>query len=566
MPEHERKYKYIINTSSDLITLIDKDYCYEVVNESYCRAVGFDQKDLLGKPISKVWGEERFNNTIKGYLNRCFEGEEIHYVDQFKVGESSKYMHVSFYPYNEQRGSISHALVFSHDISKLGEIESKLLNYEFRDPVTGLFNERSLDIILDMELEKARRSAHESQRCLIIISIDNYQKICLEHGLSTGNMLLENTGIRIGECLRATDYVFRYNGNELAVILTTMARETEPLIVAQKLINAVTIPYRKGRVNITMNCTMGIAVSPADGNDCESLIANASKALVSALNEGREYRLFDQNIHKKTVSRLELENDLNRAFDLDQFELHYQPIVDETRKIIGCETLIRWQHPERGMVPPSLFIPVSEQTGLISAISKLVLFKTARQIRKWSEQYGIYTSVNLTAREYANLDLPVILMSALKQADNLSPDFLHLEITESETMEHPGESIKQMQIIRDLGFDIFMDDFGTGHSSLSYLKDIPATTLKLDKTFIDNITTDEDSRNFLQLITHLANNRKKALIIEGVETEEQLKILLDAGCTRFQGYLFSPPLPPDEFEKLLKKNLEAHSVTRAAEK
>ncbi|MDC7238889.1 MAG: GGDEF and EAL domain-containing protein, partial [Spirochaetales bacterium] len=463
-------------------------------------------------------------------------------------------MHVSFYPYNEMDSEISHVLVFSHDISKLGEIESKLLNYEFRDHVTGLFNERSLDIILDMELEKAKRQGHDSQKCLIIISIDNYQKVCLEHGMTIGNMLLENTGIRIGECLRSTDYVFRYNGNELAVILTSMAHETEPIIVAQKLINAVAIPYRKGEVNITMTCTMGIAVSPADGNDCESLIANASKALVSAMDEGREYRLFDREIHQRTVSRLELENDLNRAIDLNQFELYYQAIVDEKRTIVGCETLIRWKHPERRMVPPSLFIPVSEQTGLISAISKWVLFKTARQIKKWSDIYGIYTSVNLTAREYANLDLPVILMSALKQADNLSPDFLHLEITESETMEHPKESIKQMQIIREMGFDIFMDDFGTGHSSLSYLKDIPATTLKLDKSFVDNITTDEDSRSFLQLITHLANNRKKSLIIEGVETEEQLKILQDAGCSRFQGYLFSPPLPPNEFEMLLKKN------------
>ncbi|WP_171832051.1 EAL domain-containing protein [Oceanispirochaeta sp. M1] len=554
MPGREKKYKYIINTSSDLITLINKDYCYEVVNESYCNMLGKNQDEILDTPVSVVWGEDRFKNAIKSYLDRCFEGEEIHYVDQFNFGDSTRYMHVSFYPYNEEDNEITHALVFSHDISKLGEIESKLLNFEFRDPVTGLFNDRSLDIILDMELEKAKRSQAENKRCLLILSMDNFQKICLEHSIATGNMLLENTGIRVKECLRTTDYVFRYNGNELAVVLTGMARETEPLIVAQKLINAVSIPYRKSETNITMNCTIGIAVFPEDGSNCDDLIRNASKALSSALSQGKEYRLYDQDIQKVSMSRLELENDLNRAFDLNQFELYYQAIVDENRVIKGCETLIRWNHPSRGMVPPSLFIPISEQTGIISAISKWVLFKTARQIKEWSDKYGIYTSVNLTAREYGNPDLPAILASALKQADKLSPRFLHLEITESETMENPENSIKQMQAIREMGFEIFMDDFGTGHSSLSYLKNIPADTLKLDKSFVDNITTDKDSRDFLELITHLARNRKKSLIVEGVETEEQLKILLEAGCKKFQGYLFSAPIPPAQFENLLKKN------------
>ncbi|MDC7233067.1 MAG: EAL domain-containing protein [Spirochaetales bacterium] len=555
MPEAEKKYEYIINTSSDLITLINKDYCYEVVNKSYCNMLGKEHEGIVNTHVSDIWGVERFNNSIKNYLDRCFNGEEIHYVDQFQFGDSVRQMHVSFYPYSEDNTQTSHALVFSHDISKLGEIESKLLNYEFRDPVTGLFNDRSLDIILDMELEKGKRSQSESRRSLLILSVDNYQKICLEHGISTGNMLLENTGIRVKDCLRSTDYVFRYNGNELAILLTTMARDTEPLIVAQKLINTVSIPYRKNETNITLNCTIGIAVSPDDGNSCEELVRNASKALSSAMSEGKEFRLYDQDIQKVTMSRLEMENDLNRAFDLNQFELYYQAIVDENRTICGCETLLRWNHPSRGMVPPSLFIPISEQNGLISAISKWVLFKTARQIRKWSEKYGIYTSVNLTAREYANPDLPVILAAALKQADKLSPRYLHLEITESETMENPENSIRQMQAIRDMGFEIFMDDFGTGHSSLSYLKNLPADTLKLDKAFIDNLTTEKDSRDFLELIIHLARNRKKSLIVEGVETEEQFTILLDAGCSRFQGYLFSPPLPPAQFENLLRKNL-----------
>ncbi len=552
----EDKYKYIINTSSDLITLINRDYRYEVVNDSYCKIIERSKGELVGAHISEVWGEEKFRNTIRHYLDRCFEGEEIHYVDRFEFGSSYRYMHVSYYPYTEESGAATHALVFSHDISKLGEIEAKLFNYEFRDTVTGLFNERSLEIILDMELEKAKRSREQSKRSLILLSVDNYQDICLSHGRMTGNMLLENTGIRIKECLRSTDYVFRYNGNELAVILTAMASDTEPVIVAQKLLNVVTIPYRKGETNISMSCTMGIAISPEDGTDCESLIASASKALSYALHEGQEFRLFDSTTQQTALSRLKIESELNRAFDLKQFELYYQPIVDEKEKIVGCETLIRWNHPERGMVSPSLFIPISEHTGLISALSKWVLFQTTHQIKKWSARYDIYTSVNLTVKEYADENLPSILTAALKQAGNLSPKYLRLEITESETMERPEDTIQMMRRLREMGFEIFVDDFGTGHSSLSYLKDIPADTLKLDKSFIDTIASDEDSRDFLELITHLAVNRRKSLIVEGVETREQFDILVRTGCTRFQGYLFSPPLPPDKFEEFLRENLK----------
>jgi len=552
----EEKYKYIINTSSDMITLINRDYSYEVVNDSYCNVIGRLKKEILGSQVSQVWGEAKFNNTIKQYLDRCFDGEEIHYVDQFEFGNSYRYMHVSYYPYTEETGAVSHALVFSHDITKLGEIETKLFNYEFRDSVTGLFNERSLEIILDMELEKAKRARGDKKRSLIILSVNNYQSVCLSHGRMTGNMLLENTGIRIKDCLRSTDYVFRYTGNELAIILTTMASDTEPVIVAQKLLNMVTIPYRKDENKISLNCTLGIAIAPEDGQDCESLITSASKALARALHEGEEFRLFDSTTHRTTLSRLQIENDLNRAFDLKQFELHYQPIVDAHEKVVGCESLIRWNHPDRGMVSPSLFIPISEHIGLISALSKWVLFKASRQISKWSRDYDIYTSVNLTVKEYADENLPSILQAALKQAGNLPSRFLRLEITESETMIRPEDTIQKMQRLRDLGFEIMVDDFGTGHSSLSYLKDIPADTLKLDKSFIDMIASDKDSRDFLELIAHLAKNRRKSLIIEGVETRNQFEILLNAGCKLFQGYLFSPPLPPDQFEEYLQKNLK----------
>ncbi len=552
MGNSENLYEYIINTASDMITLIGRDYRYKVVNDSYCTGKNLSRGEILNASVAEIWGEEKFNSVIKPYLDRCFAGEEVHYVERFEFGLSWRYVHVSYYPYKMKDNDISHVLVFNHDITKLGEIESRLLNYEFRDLVTGLFNNRSLEIILDMELEKAKRSKTEKNKALLILSVNNYQCISLEQGITIGNMLLENTGIRIKDCLRTTDYVFRFNGSELAVLLTGIKDVEEPVIVAQKILNAVTVPYRNKEDTICMNCSIGIAISPEDGQDYNSLVSSASKALAAALHEGREFRLFDNKVQNKIITRIQMRNELHRAIDQKEFELYYQPIVDERRRICGCETLVRWNHPERGLVGPSEFIPLAEETGIISALSKWILFETSKQISSWSRDYGIYTSVNLAAREYANDDLPAVLEAALAQAGDLSPEYLHLEITESETMKDPDQAIMRMNQLRDRGFQIYMDDFGTGHSSLCYLKNIPADVLKLDKSFIDDLHHEPDSLSFLKMIIHLADNRRKNLIIEGVETEEQLDILIREGCNRFQGFLFSEPLRAGEFEKLLK--------------
>ena len=552
MGNSESLYEYIINTASDMITLIGRDYRYKVVNDSYCTGKNMKREEILNATVSDVWGEERYRDVIKPYLDRCFAGEEIHYVERFEFGLSWRYIHVSYYPYKMKDDDISHVLVFNHDITKLGEIESKLLNYEFRDLVTGLFNNRSLEIILDMELEKAKRSKTEKHKALLLLSVNNYQSISLEQGMSVGNMLLENTGMRIKDCLRTTDYVFRFNGSELAVLLTGIKNEEEPVIVAQKILNTVTVPYRNKNATISMDCSIGIAISPEDGQDYNTLVESASKALAAALRERQEFRLFDHKVQNKTVNRIHLRNELHRAFDRKEFELYYQPIVDERRTICGCETLVRWNHPDRGLIGPTEFIPLAEETGTITALSKWILFQTSKQISTWSRDYGIYTSINLAAREYVNEDLPSVLEAALAQAGGLSPEYLRLEITESETMKDPEAAIKRMNLLRDMGFQIYLDDFGTGHSSLCYLKNIPADVLKLDKTFIDDLLVDQDSLSFLKLIIHLADNRRKHLIIEGVETEEQLNILIREGCNRFQGFLFSKPVKASEFEKLLK--------------
>lgn len=550
----EEKYEYIVNTSKDFITLIDRNYTYTIVNESYCKAIGKKKEEILNKTVSEVWGQERFQNTLKNYLDKCFTGKEIHYVEKFKFGDDQKYMHVSYYPYfDSKQVEVTHVCVFSHDITKLGEIESKLINYEYRDPVTGLFNRRSLEIILDMELEKAKRSEYENLRGILYIAIENLTTISRQHGHNIGNILLENTGVKVKEILRQSDYVFRYEGNELVVILSRLARNTDAAKVAEKILEALTTPYNYRDFSIVMDCYIGIAIYPEDGEERETILGHAISALGEAKNQKKHYLLFNPDIHKQAIHKLELERDLQKAFHNGEFILHYQPIVDKKSKIIGAEALIRWNHSALGFISPGQFIPLAEEAGLVKEIGKWALFTATKQVKQWLEFYQLYVSINLSAPEFSNSLLPEIVESALRQAENLDPCCLKLEITESQGMLFPEKSIDRMEKMKELGVQIYIDDFGTGQSSLNYLKKLPAEVLKIDKIFVEEIVENLNELSFLENIIALAKRRGKKVIIEGVSDEGKYQKLKDLECDAMQGFYFAKPVPPEEFEQFLRE-------------
>jgi len=394
-------YEYIVNTSRDFITLINQDYVYEIVNDSYCREMGLPREQVLNRPVAAVWGEEKFEASIRKHLDDCFQGQEIHYIDQFKFGPFVKYMHVSYYPYREGE-RITHALVFSHDITQLGEIESLLSNYEYRDPVTGLFNRRSLNIILEKEIEKAKRSRSEKLRALLFIALENMAKVNQAHGHEIGDLLLENTGLRIRRALRGSDFVFRFEGNQLTAILTNISRSTDAGKVAQKVHNAVAVPYDYKGTELLIACSIGIAVYPQDGEERNLLIQRAASALEQAKKSGNTFLLFNADLHREAQERLKLESDLAKAFDEKQLELHFQPVVDCEARIRGAEALIRWHHPQRGNVPPLDFLPLAEETGLIQAIGRWTLFTACQHLARWDHRQDLYVSVNLSARDFAD--------------------------------------------------------------------------------------------------------------------------------------------------------------------
>ncbi|MBI9101884.1 MAG: EAL domain-containing protein [Spirochaetales bacterium] len=551
------KYQYIVNSSKDFITLINKDYVYEIVNNAYERMIEKPRGEILNKSVSHVWGADVFETKIKGYLDRCLAGEEVHYIETFKFGLENRYMHVSYYPYRDGNNSITHALVFTHDITKLGKIESKLINYEYRDPLTGLFNRNSLDIILDMELVQAKRSRSENLRALVFIDILNHKEVSQKFGHEIGSVLLENTGLRIRECLRDSDFTFSYMGSELVVFLTSLARREDAGRVAEKLYNSITHPYQHQKYSIKLKAALGISVFPDDGEVKQELMDKAIAAAAEASLQEKTYMYYDDELHDASIQRLNMEAELAAAFNQKEFELFYQPIVNPEGKILGAEALIRWNQRDKGTISPVEFIPLAEDTGIIEEIGKWVIFSVARQLAEWTKKWDVYVSLNLCAREFGNNELVAIIQNALSAADSLDPKFFKLEITESEGIKNPQSFIERIRILKNMGIEIYIDDFGTGQSSLEYLKHIPADVLKVDRTFVEHIHHDREDRDFLINIVSLIKSRNKKIIVEGISNEEQAAIVRTLDCDRMQGYFFSKPLPASEFRKLLEsgKNL-----------
>ncbi len=545
------KYEYIVNKANDFITLINRDYIYEIVNDTYCTTIGLDRNEVLNKSVSDVWGKETFDSRLKGFLDRCFRGENVHYVEQFKFGIQQRYMHVSYYPYGEGT-QITHALVFSHDITKLGEIESKLINYEYRDPLTGLYNRRSLEIILDSELEKAKRARQERKRAVLFMEIVNLSAINRTYGHSIGSVLLENTGLRMKEALRNSDYVFRYEGSELVAILSLLTKTVDVGKVASKLVESAMTPYRYKELDIALDCKVGASIYPDDCEDRESLIKNALSALNQAIRENKQFLLFDAATHQESVNRLKMESDLRRAFELGQFELYYQPIVDLAGIIEGAEALIRWNTPDGRLLTPSDFIPLATETRIMELIDRWAIFTSAHQAAEWIRTYPIYVSVNLTAREFESADLVDVLRKALAQADGLAASALKIEITESEYMTRPEKATERIGVIRDLGIEVYIDDFGTGQSSLSYLKNLPVDAFKIDRIFARDLLESAEDLSFLGKIINLVKSRNRKVIVEGITSAEQVARIRGMGCDGFQGYYYSPAVRAEEFFRMLE--------------
>ncbi len=423
------------------------------------------------------------------------------------------------------------------------------------DVLTGLPNRAFFRKALEAAL--SRRGDRVAVLCL---DLDGFKTVNDKYGHAAGDQLLIEVGRRIKKSLRGTDTVARLGGDEFAVVELAVQRPSDASALAKRIIDALTAPFEIFGQRITCGTSIGIALSPDDGVSTDELLQKSDLALYRSKNEGRgTYRFFEQDMDARMQERRRLELDLREALDNSEFELQYQPIVNlESNETCAFESLIRWNHPVRGLVSPGDFIPLAEETGIIVAVGEWVLQQACTEAASWPMPYGI--TVNLSPIQFKTGDIVQTVKQALASS-GLEARRLELEMTESVFLLNSDSTLATLHRLRDFGVRIALDDFGTGYSSLSYLQNFPFDKIKIDRSFVSNLSKGKESIAILHAITSLARTLNMTTTAEGVETEAQLDIVRGEGCTEMQGYLFSPPVKKEFlgrfFERGIKNRLAA---------
>jgi len=390
----------------------------------------------------------------------------------------------------------------------------------------------------------------------MFLDLDRFKIINDTLGHPMGDRLLKGVAQRLRSCLREGDTVARLGGDEFMVVLPAIAHAEDAARVGQRILDALSVPFNFEGHELHIGVSIGIALYPNDGKSAEALLKNADIAMYRAKEQGRNnYQFYTPALNDMAFERLTLENSLRRALERREFVVHYQPQVSlNTGQIVGMEALVRWRHPELGLVAPMKFIPVAEETGLIVPIGEWVLQMACAQNKAWQEAGfpPLRVTVNLSARFFRRKDLMETVARILKET-GLDPDYLELELTEGTTMENAEATIRTLHELKEMGVHLSIDDFGTGYSSLSYLKRFPLATLKIDRLFVQDITTSSDGAVITLAIIAMAHSLGLKVIAEGVETEEQLAFLRAHRCDEMQGYLFSRPIPAEAFTQLLRE-------------
>ena len=433
--------------------------------------------------------------------------------------------------------------------------EQRIHHIAQHDVLTGLPSRSLLQDRLGLAISDSERSGQPLW--VMLIDLDRFKYVNDSMGHKAGDVLLMTIAARLRSAINDNDTVARLSGDEFVVIMSQQGGQRLGPMLVQQLMDSVAQPVLLGTKEYSVTCSIGVAVFPSAGALADSLIEHADIAMYSAKKLGRNnFQFYTPAMNDEAQERVRIESALRKALERDEFVLHYQPQVDlASGKIIGMEALIRWQHPELGMVPPMRFISVAEDTGLIVPIGAWVMRTACLQNRAWHDAGlgQLRVAVNLSARQFASNDL-LDNISAVLDESGLDPHCLEIELTESLFMSDVSLAVELLHNMKALGVNLSIDDFGTGYSSLSYLSRFPIDVLKIDRSFVTNITRDANDAALVASIINLAHNLKLSVIAEGVETEEQLDYLRSHGCDEMQGYYVSRPLPADQFERFLRQH------------
>jgi diguanylate cyclase (GGDEF)-like protein/PAS domain S-box-containing protein len=552
--EQIRLFEKVFANANEAILISDADNNIITVNPAFTEVTGYTPEEVIGKNprlfASGLMDEEFYQKMWQALSSDGKWQGEV--VDRRKGGEIyAEWLSIS--SLRDDSGNLTNYIALITDISERKAAEERMNYLAQHDVLTGLPNRMLFQDRLQQAINYAERQ--QTSVALLFMDLDRFKSVNDMLGHHAGDLLLQEVAQRIRLCVRGSDTVSRQGGDEFVIMLPNLDDLGDIVQVVDKLIESIANPYHLNSHAMHVTTSVGVSVYPQDGRDSETLIRNADTAMYQAKDAGRNgYRFFTQEMNNAVAKRVGLENKLRAALSRNELLLHYQPKVDlRSGEIVAAEALVRWQHPEDGLISPADFIPIAEETGMIVPLGEWVLNEACRQNQEWRETglREIVMAVNLSPLQFLERDLMGMVTAALARS-GMYASALELEITESAMMRDPEQAVTVLNKISASGIRISIDDFGTGYSSLSHLKKFPIDELKVDQSFVRDLSVNMDDAAIVSAVISMAKSLGLSVTAEGVETIEQLRFLKGLDCDNMQGYYFSKPLPADEFRKLLE--------------
>jgi diguanylate cyclase (GGDEF)-like protein/PAS domain S-box-containing protein len=543
----EARFRALTTLSSDWFWEQDADFRFTAFSSSSDKTVFMDESNAIGKtrwgiegvePIDTTWAEHRL------VLEKNLPFSNLIYRYETPNGKKG-FMSVAGEPcFNENHEFVGYHGI-ARDISAERTIQEKIYQLAHFDALTGLMNRTMLNEHIERTISESER--HQHTVAVLFIDLDGFKAINDMHSHAAGDFVLKSVAARLKDSVRREDFVARLGGDEFVAVLTNTSAD-EAARVSKRILVEIASPIVSEEATFQLKASIGISLCPDDGTTGTALLQHADLAMYKAKDaDGNRFAFFSQDMEESAQRRLHLGTGLRKALENREFKLFWQPKVCTTsRRVTGVEALLRWFHPKEGLIPPNVFIPIAEETGLIVPIGRWVILEACRQVKAWQDEgIRLHASINVSARQFREESF-VDDMKTCVEIAGCDPRLLEVEVTESMVMHDPEQVVHLLHELKLLGIEISLDDFGTGHSSLAWLRKFPIDTIKIDRSFVSFLTTDQDDQAICKAVIALAKSLDLKTVAEGVETLEQANLLEALGCDKLQGFYFFKPMPLEQ--------------------